>query len=81
MTSLSQKTLLSIFVLLAVASWAAPAAAQERNGRITGTIYDDMGMPMAGQINQTNKANTAIKSRLAGIPVLKNSPVVNILEL
>ena len=48
MTSLSQKNLLTLAALLLVALWMGPADAQERNGRITGTIYDDMGMPMAG---------------------------------
>ncbi len=46
---------------------AAPAGAQERTGRIEGTIYDDMGMPMEGasvkltsptQIGGTKSATT-----------------------
>jgi len=64
------KTLLKSSLLLLAASlclWAAPAAAQERTGRIVGTIYDDMGMPMAGasitatsptQIGGAQKATT-----------------------
>ena len=47
MTSFN-RALLPAALALAATLWAAPADAQERTGRIVGTIYDDMGMPLAG---------------------------------
>jgi hypothetical protein len=35
------------------------------------------GIPIIGQISQTNRARTTISSTLAGIPATKNSLVVN----
>lgn len=39
-----------------------------------------MGMPKMGQITKVAKAMTAIRMMLAGIPYIKNSPLVNCFE-